>query len=279
MATVTYLIAPCAGGSAVTVEFSASTLPVVGGNYYLDFTGATAQGCYEVVDTAEPGTGTDGILGPIGTNYGDCITCLGTPTPTPTSTVTPTPTVTSTRTPTPTPTRTVTPTVTSSITPTPSVTSSVTPTVTRTSSPTPTPSVTATVTPSVTPTRTVTPTVTSSVTPTPSVTSSVTPTPSVTPTRTVTPTVSPTRTVTPTVTRSATPTPTPTMTPTPSNFGIFEVDVQYTYTDCFTCSGETSTQAVPHPVDWVPVGPNGQRQGTVIDMSAVALGGFNGLNN
>jgi hypothetical protein len=69
------------------------------------------------------------------------------------------------------------------------------------------------------------------------------------------------------------------MTPTPSNFGIFEVDVQYTYTDCFTCSGETSTQAVPHPVDWVPVGPNGQRQGTVIDMSAVALGGFNGLNN
>ena len=278
MATVTYLIAPCAGGSAVTVEFSASTLPVVGGNYYLDFTGATAQGCYEVVDTAEPGTGTDEVTGALGTNFGDCITCLEnnpTPTPTSTATATPTPTVTATRTPTPTPT--------ASVTPTRTVTPTVTPSTTTTATPTrtPTPSVTSSVTP--------TPSVTSSVTPTPSVTSSVTPTPSVSPTRTVTPTVSstptatpsvtPTRTVTPTVTRSATPTPTPTMTPTPSNFGIFEVNVQYTYTDCFTCSGETSTQAVPHPVDWVPVGPNGQRQGTVIDMSAVALGGFNGLNN
>lgn len=124
---------------------------------------------------------------------------------------------------------------------------------------TPTPSMTPSVTPSVTPTTT----------PTPSVTSSVTPTPSVTPTRTVTPTV----------TRTSTPTPTSTMTPTPSNFGIFEVDVQYTYFDCYTCSGDTISRPVPHPVDWVPVGPNGQRQGTVIDMSAVALGGFNGLNN
>lgn len=279
MATVTYLIAPCAGGSAVTVEFSASTLPVVGGNYYLSFTGETTTGCYEIVDTAEPGTGTDGVSGPIGTNYGDCGTCIENPSPTPTGTVTPTPTVTSTSTLTPTPTTTVTPTVTSSITPTPSVTSSVTPTVTRTSSPTPTPSVTTTVTPSVTPTQTVTPTVTSSVTPTPTVTSSVTPTPSVTPTRTVTPTVSPTNTPTPSVTATVTPSVTPTVTPTPSNFGIFEVDVQYTYYDCYTCSGDTISRAVPHPVDWVPVGPNGQRQGTVIDMSAVALGGFNGLNN
>lgn len=282
MATITYLIAPCAGGSAVTVEFSASTLPVVGGNYYLYFTGETEQGCYEVVDTAEPGTGTDEVTGALGTNYGDCVTCLEnnpTPSPTPTNTVTPTPTTSPTRTPTQTPTRTVTPTVTSSITPTPTVTSSVTPTVTRTSTPTPTPSVTTTITPSVTPTRTVTPTLTSSVTPTPSVTSSVTPTPSVTPTRTVTPTVSPTSTVTPTVTSTSTPTPTPTITPTPSNFGIFEVDVQYTYNDCYTCSGDTITRDAPHPVDWVPVGPNGQRQGTVIDMSAVALGGFNGLNN
>jgi len=62
MATVTYLIAPCAGGSSLEIEFSGSSLPTVGGNYYLFFTGATSQGCYEIVDTAEPGTGTDGVL-------------------------------------------------------------------------------------------------------------------------------------------------------------------------------------------------------------------------
>ena len=71
MAFVTYLIAPCAGGSALTVEFNSSSLPAVGGNYYLTFTGATAQGCYEVVDTAEPGTGSD-YVATLSIDYGDC---------------------------------------------------------------------------------------------------------------------------------------------------------------------------------------------------------------
>jgi hypothetical protein len=35
----------------------------------------------------------------------------------------------------------------------------------------------------------------------------------------------------------------------------------------------------PHPIDWVPFGPNGERRGTVVDLSAITLGGFNGLNN
>ena len=280
MATVTYLIAPCAGGSAVTVEFSASTLPVVGGNYYLYFTGETEQGCYEIVDTAEPGTGSDEVTGALGTNYGDCGTCLEsnpTPSPTATPTETPTPTVTSSPTPTPS----VTPSVTSSVTPTVTSTQTPTPSVTSSVTPTPTPSVSSsmTPTPTVTSSETPTPTVTSSQTPTPTVTSSQTPTPSVSSTPANTPSNTPTSTVTPTETSTSTPTPTPTMTPTPSNFGIFEVDVQYTYDDCYTCSGDTISRPVPHPVDWVPVGPNGQRQGTVIDMSAVALGGFNGLNN
>ena len=101
MALVTYLVAPCAGGSALNIEFSSSTLPVIGGNYYLNFTGATAKGCYEVVDTAEPATGVDEVLGPLGTNYGDCQTCLNAnPTPTPTPTLTITPTITSSVTPT-----------------------------------------------------------------------------------------------------------------------------------------------------------------------------------
>ena len=61
MALVTYLIAPCEGPSAILVEFSSSTLPVVGGNYFLTFVGSTDSGCYEIVDTAEPGVGTDTV--------------------------------------------------------------------------------------------------------------------------------------------------------------------------------------------------------------------------
>ena len=250
MALVTYLIAPCAGGAGLTVEFNSSALPVVGGNYYLLFTGATEQGCYEVVDTAEPGTGSDEVELPLGTNYGDCITCLtANPTPTPTPTITITPTVTSTRTPTPT----VTSTVTSTITPT------------RTLTPTPSITPTITATPSITPTRTVTPTIT--------------------PTRTVTPTVTPTTTVTPTVTRTVTPTPTRTLTPTPTitpsqtSIGTTYVNVQYEYTNQMegSFSGGTwdsSLGNVPHPQAYV----EGTR-GWVIDLSAVALGGKNGLNN
>ena len=282
MALVTYLVAPCAGGSALNIEFSSSTLPVVGGNYYLNFTGATAPGCYEVVDTAEPATGVDEVSGPLGTNYGDCQTCLDA---NPTRTPTPTPTVTPTITPsiTPTTTRTPTPSITTTRTPTPSITSSVTPTVTRTSTatPTPTPSVTASVTPtpSVTPTNTITPSVTSTNTPTPSITPSVTPTTSVTPTVTKTNTPTPTTTATPAPTSTLTPTPTPTITPSQTSIGTTYVNVQYEYTNQMegSFSGGTwdaSLGNVPHPEAYV----EGTR-GWVIDLSAVKLGGVNGLNN
>jgi len=282
MALVTYLVAPCSGGSALNVEFSSTTLPVVGGNYYLIFTGATARGCYEIVDTAEPATGVDEVSGPLSTNYGDCQTCLNanpTPTPTPTPTVTPTVTPsitpTTTRTPTPSVTTTRTPTPTKTATPTPSITPTrtVTPTVTSTNTPTPTKTVTPTVT------STNTPTVTSTNTPTPSITPSVTPTRTVTPTVTSSNTPTPTKTSTPTPTKTSTPTPTPTITPSLTSIGTTYVNVQYEYTNQMegSFSGGTwdaSLGDVPHPEAYV----EGTR-GWVIDLSAVKLGGFNGLNN
>lgn len=278
MALVTYLIAPCAGGSALNVEFDSSDLPVVGGNYYLEFTGATEQGCYEVVDTAEPATGVDGVSNALGTNYGDCQTCLtANPTPTPTPTITVTPSITPSITPTTT--KTPTPSVTSTKTPTPSVTTSVTPsiTATNTSTPTPTPTVTASVTP--------TPSITASVTPTPSITATVSSTPAITPTRTVTPTittsVSSTPAVTPsvTITSTSTPTPTPTITPSLTSIGTTYVNVQYEYTNQMegSFSGgtwEAGLGNVPHPQAYV----EGTR-GWVIDLSSITLGGQNGLNN
>ena len=282
MALVTYLIGSCAGGPAILVDFDSSSLPAVNGNYYLTFTGATEEGCYDIIDNAEPTEGVDSVSGALGTNYGDCQTCLSanpTPTPTPTVTVTPslTPSVT------PTTTRTPTPSVTSTRTPTPSVTSTLTPTptVTSTLTLTPTPSITPTITatPSITPTTTVTPTITSTITPTSSVTPTITPTPSITPTITATPSITPTRTVTPTVTSTATPTPTPTITPSQTSIGITYVNVQYEYTNQMegSFSGGTwdaSLGNVPHPQAYV----EGTR-GWVIDLSAVKLGGVNGLNN
>ena len=122
---------------------------------------------------------------------------------------------------------------------------------------------TPTESPTSTPTQTPTNTPTNTVTPTPSITASNTPTPSLT--------ASPT----PSQTTTATPTPTPTTTP----FGVFDVNVQYEADACVTCGDETTTAPYPHPADWVPVGPDGQKQGTVIDLSAVLLGGVNGLNN
>jgi len=103
---VTYLIAPCLGGPGLTVEFNSTSLPAVGGNYYLTFIGATSEGCYEIADTAEPGTGSD-YVSSLSIDYGNCSTCLSvvtTPTPTPTNTTT------NTQTPTNTPTNTQTPT-------------------------------------------------------------------------------------------------------------------------------------------------------------------------
>ena len=77
MALVTYLIQPCTGGGpAINVDFNTSvSSPVVGGNYFLRFTGATTEGCYEILDTAEIGDGTD-LVNYMSSNYGDCVACL-----------------------------------------------------------------------------------------------------------------------------------------------------------------------------------------------------------
>lgn len=185
------------------------------------------------------------------------------PTPTPTQTPTPTPSNTPSNTPSVTPSNTV----------------SNTPTQTPTNTPTnagvtPTPSITA----SNTPTQSGTASATS--TPTPSITPTKTPTPSVTATRTSTPTNTPTQTQSPTPTNTSTPTPTPTP------FGVFDVNDQYEYGPGQEGSFSGGTwdsppfpAEPPHPIDWVPFGPNGERQGTVVDLSAITLGGFNGLNN
>ena len=240
MPFVTYLIAPCSGGSALNVDFDSSSLPVVGGNYFLTFTGSTGDGCYEIVDSAEPATGVD-VVDTMSINYGDCSTCLAVPTPTPTKTLTPTPTLTA------------------------------TPTLTRTLTPTPTQTLTPTLTRTVTPTPTNTPTPTKTATPTPSAT--LTPTP----TKTLTPTPTNTPTLTQTLTQTLTSTPTPTATPTP--FGVLDVNVQYEYTNQMlgSFSGGTwdsSLGNAPHPIS-----VNQQKRVSVIDLSAITLGGFGGLNN
>jgi hypothetical protein len=256
MALVTYLIGPCSGGASILVDFDSSSLPAVNGNYYLTFTGGTTQGCYDIIDNAEPATGVDKVL-TLSVDYGDCGTCQAvvTPTPTPSTTaaVTPTPTVTTTKTPTPTPTQTGTPSITSTSTPTPTKTQTGTPSITSTS--TPTPSVTTTKTPTPTPTKT------AGVTPTPTGTAAVTPTP--------TTTVTPTNTATPT--------------PTPTAFGVFYANEYYEFTDGMfgSYSGGTAPVVpplvnVPHPINQAMIG---DQRGTVQDQSAVALGGFNGLNN
>jgi len=278
MALVTYLIQPCTGGGpAINVDFNTSvSSPVVGGNYFLRFTGATDEGCYEILDTAEPGDGTD-VVSFMSTNYGDCVTCQSVVTPTPTTTTTPT----------------VTPSVTSTPTVTPSVTSTPTPSVTPTDTPsvTSTPTTTQTGTAAVTPTPT--PSITASNTPTPSITASQTPTltqtgtASVTPTQTgtaaVTPTPSGTAAVTPTPTQTVTPSNTATPTPTPTLFGVFYANEYYEFTDEMfgSYSGGTAPVVpplvnVPHPINQAMIG---DQRGTVQDQSAVALGGFNGLNN
>jgi len=276
MPFVTYLIAPCSGGSALNVDFDSSSLPVVGGNYYLSFTGSTDEGCYEIVDSAEPSTGVD-VVSTMSINYGDCSTCLAVPTQTPTNTPTKTPTPTITRTPTQTPTNTPTPSVTKTSTPTP------TPTITRTATQTPTR------TPTQTPTRTPTPSITSTNTSTPTNTPTVTTTPTRTPTNTPTPSVTktltptPTKTSTPTPTKTPTPTvtstPTPSVTPTPTSFGSIDVNVQYEYTNEMlgSFSGgtwEASLGNAPHPIN-----VNQEKRVSVIDLSAITLGGFGGLNN
>jgi hypothetical protein len=276
MALVTYLIGPCVGGASINVDFNSASLPTVGGNYFLRFTGATTEGCYEILDTAEPGDGTD-VVSFMSTNYGDCVTCQAVVTPTPTASTTPTPTPTVTRTASVTPTTTPTP----SVTPTQTGTPAVTPTTTITLTPTNT--TTPSGTPAVTPTQTGTPSITSTSTPTPSVTTTRTPTPTQTGTAGVTPTPSGTAAVTPTPTQTVTPSNTTTPTPTPTSFGVFYANEYYEFTDEMfgSYSGGTAPVVpplvnVPHPINQAMIG---DQRGTVQDLSAVALGGFNGLNN
>ena len=124
-----------------------------------------------------------------------------------------------------------------------------------------------------------TPTPTASVTQTPTNTATQTNTPTNTATETPTPTTTLTNTPTPSITASPTATTTATPTPTPTPFGVFYVDVQYEAEACITCSGVTYVGDYPHPSDWVPENPDGGRQGVVVDLSAVQLGGMHGLNN
>jgi hypothetical protein len=261
MALITYLIAPCAGGTAINVDFSGSSLPAVGGTYYLTFTGLTTIGCYQIASIS---TGSVDKVDTMSTNYGNCTTCLNNvPTPTPTSTPTNTPT--NTQTPTKTPTNT--PTKTPTNTPTQTKTPTNTPTQTQTKTPTNTPTNTQT------PTKTQTPSVTATKTPTPSVTATKTPTPSVTTTRT------PTQTQTPTNTPSHTPTQTPSETP----YGTFQANLHYEYGTGQTGSfsggtWDSSLENVPHPESYSNLEQDGKK-GTIIQMNAITIGGFNGLNN
>ena len=338
MALVTYLIGSCSGGPAILVDFDSSSLPAVNGNYYLTFTGATTEGCYDIIDNAEPATGVDKAA-TLSTDYGDCATCLAvvTPTPTPTQTPTDTPSVTPTPTKTPSVTTTQTPTDTPSVTPTQTATATVTPT--DTPSVTPTQTATPTDTPSVTSTPTASPTDTPSVTPTPSITASPTDTPAVTPTASATPAV--TSTVTPTTTRTPTPTPTPPgfwlitdcigttsaveitgVSPTIGEMYIFTFDnnnLDYNcyfvtdksygpivatasflsgpYVDCAECgvvyTGTSVNQFYEYTADMegsfsggtlppgtqVPHPAFPTENGIAIQLNAVLLGGFNGLNS
>jgi len=338
MALVTYLIGSCSGGPAILVDFDSSSLPAVNGNYYLTFTGATTEGCYDIIDNAEPATGVDKAA-TLSTDYGDCATCLAVVTPTPTPTQTTTPTDTPSVTPTPTDTPSITPTQTTTPTDTPSVTTSSTPT----NTPSNTPSVTPTDTPSVTPTPTktasVTPSVTSTQTGTPAITSTQTGTPAITPTNSATPAI--TSTVTPTTTRTPTPTPTPPgfwlitdcigttsaveisgVSPTIGEMYIFTFDnnnLDYNcyfvtdksygpivatasflsgpYVDCAECgvvyTGTSVNQFYEYTADMegsfsggtlapgtqVPHPAFPTENGIAIQLNAVLLGGFNGLNS
>ena len=277
MALVTYLIQPCTGGGpAINVDFNTSvSSPVVGGNYFLRFTGATPEGCYEILDTAEIGDGTD-LVSYMSSNYGDCIPCL--------AVVTPTPTVTTTPTKTPTPSVTTTKTSTPTQTPTNTATQTQTPTNTITKTPTNTPTVTTTNTPSVTKTATNTPTpsVTTTQTGTPSVTTTQTGTPNVTPTKTPTPSVTTTQTgtaaITPTPTQTQTGTPAVTPTPSHTPNYVISADQQYAYTleilGSFSGgSADFSGAYAPHPIFTNQLGE------AVQQLNGITLGGFNGLNN
>jgi hypothetical protein len=245
-----YTASSCSSSTFYDIKIEAEL--IVGKIYDLVIPGA--NGCYTIADGIDtPLAFTATIFnGP----WNTCIECLGDITPTQTASNTPTPTLTPTTTPTPT------------ITQTPTTTP--TPTITQTSTLTPTPSITPTNTTS--PTRTPTPSVTTTQTQTP------TSTPTVTPTNTGTPTNTPTPSVTPT--NTGTPTNTPTVTPTPSvtfNYTI-EVNQQYEYTIGMLGSFSGGTAPAGSTVPYQEMtDENGTV--TIVQLNAISLGGFNGLNN
>ena len=213
-----------------------------------------ANGCYTI------GLGFDTPLALVATIFNGpwntCIECLGdiTPTPTASNTSTPTPTPTNTQTPTNTATNTQTPTPTNTQTPTNTATNTQTPTNTTTSTNTPTPSVTNT--------QTQTPTNTATKTPTPSITASPTGTAGVTPTPTGTPASTPTSTPTPSVTLGF----------------VIQVNQQYQYTldmlGSFSGGTAPTGSTVPYSVMTSEDGDE-----VIVQLNAISLGGFQGLNN
>ena len=215
-----------------------------------------ANGCYTI------GPGFDTPLAITATIFNGpwniCTECVGDITPTPTASNTPTPT----QTQTPTNTATVTPTKTATQTPTPTNTATQTPTQTQT--PTNTATQTQTPTPTNTTTPTQTPTNTATKTPTPSITASPTGTAAITPTPTGTPATTPTATPTPSVT-----------------IGFVKyVNQQYQYTIGMLGNVSGGTQMVPSGAT-VPYQVMTSEDGdeVIVQLNAIALGGFNGLNN
>lgn len=136
--------------------------------------------------------------------------------------------------------------------------------------PTPTPTPTVTETPTETPTQTPTETQTQ----TPTNTSTRTPTPSIT--------ASPTGTAAITPTPTGTPNTTPTATPTPSvTIGFVKyVNQQYEYTIGMLGNVSGGTEMVPSGAT-VPYQVMTSEDGdeVIVQLNAISLGGFNGLNN
>ena len=247
-----YIATSC---TSSTQQFIKSEDALIIGRIY-DLVIATSHSCYTI------GEGIDTPLAAVATIYNGpwntCIECIGDVTPTPTASVTTTPTNT--------PTVTQTPTNTTTKTPTPTPTNTQTPTNTATNTQTPTNTVTNTKTP--------TPTQTSTQTQTPTNTATRTPTPSIT--------ASPTGTAAVTPTPTGTPATTPTATPTPSvTIGFVKyVNQQYQYTIGMLGNVSGGTYMVPSGAT-VPYQVITSEDGdeVIVQLNAISLGGFNGLNN
>ncbi len=156
----------------------------------------------------------------------------------------------------------VTPTPTASVTTTPTRSPTNTPTQTQTGTASVTPTPTQTKTPTNTPTTTQTPTNTATRTPTPSITASPTGTASVTPTPTGTPASTPTSTPTPSVTLGF----------------VIEVNQQYEYTIGMLGSFSGGTAPSGSTVPYSVMTSNDGNE-SIVQLNAISLGGFQGLNN